>query len=478
MAEEREKKAVLLTPDEVIAAKRSRQLTVMAVVLLLLAGAIAAHRFGSREQEKPPGHVPLAQFKEGDVAGLEIFSGSGGERVKLSFDGEAWRLMTRYGALAEKDDVAALLRKVTEARRHQRPSTEEPARYALFDLTFEQAAHVVFSDKQGKELLHLLVGKGTNPSADFIRFSAKDAPPGVFELVDSAGVMETLRSRLNLDSDGQPDVKAWLDTSAFKTLPRDCVVERLVIADNGSVIEMESAADPLQPEKRVWNLAKPEAAYGNSATIDGVLEALRSLRGTDIAGKASPHGADLGVVSPQRSIEVRFTSKGAGNKAETLRFDFGNAEKTQVALRVSSEKQGEFVWWTSDAVLVRVFRPLGDFVDVAPLPPAGPAVTEHAVVQHILVSFTGTGVRLKQERSKLEARRLAQVVLEKAQGGADWKALQLEHNEDGAPHTEYGVEKNDSRWDKGFSSGALSLKVGEVGLFETQFGYHIIKRLE
>ena len=100
------------------------------------------------------------------------------------------------------------------------------------------------------------------------------------------------------------------------------------------------------------------------------------------------------------------------------------------------------------------------------------------MVTHILISFTGTGVPTKQPRTRLEARKLAQTVLEQAQGASDWKAMQLQYNEDGAPHTEYPVEKNDTRWDKNFSSGALSLKVGEVGLFETQFGYHIIKRVE
>lgn len=478
MTDESQQKKPILTPDEVIAAQRSRQLTIMAVVLLLLAGAIAAHRFGSREPVKAAGSVALAAFKESDVAAVEIFSGAGGERVKLTFDGEVWRLMNRYGALADKDDVAALVRKIVEAKRHERASTEEPSRFALYDLTYEQAAHVVFSDKQGKELLHLLVGKGKNPSADFIRFSGKDALPGVFELVDSAGIMETLRSRLHLDNDGLPEVKAWLDTGAFKTLPREVEVERIEISDNGSVIELQSAPDAAQGGKRTWSVLKPEAAYGNSTTIDGVLEALRSLRGADVAGKTSPHGPELGVVSPQRFVEVRFSTKGAGAKSETLRFDFGKVRDSQVALRVSSEKQGEFIWWVSESVLARVFRTPGDFVDVAPLPAAGPAVTERAVVQHILVSFSGTGVRLKQERNKLDARRLAQAVLEKAQGGADWKALQLEYNEDGAPHTEYPVEKDDTRWDKAFTAGALSLKVGEVGLFETQFGYHVIKRLE
>jgi PPIC-type PPIASE domain len=477
MAEQTATKKAPLTPDEVIASQRSRQLTIMAVVLLVLAGAIAVHRWGNRTVDKPPGSVALVGFREADVAALEIFSGAGGDKVKLMRDGEAWRLGNRFGALADKDDAAALIKKVVDAKRLDRPATEESARFALFDLTYEQAAHVVFTDKQGKELVHLLVGKGTGAAADFIRYSAKDAPAGVFELVDSAGVMETLRSRLHLDAEGKPEVRTWLDTTAFKTLNRESEVERLVIHDKGGHIEMESAPDPGDATKRIWSLIKPEPAYGNSATIDGAIEALRTLRGADVAGKPVPQGTELGVTKAERWVEVKYGSKAAG-KSEIMRFDFGKLNDKEVALWVSSEKQGELIWWVNEYVLSRVFRPLADFVDVAPLPPPGPAVTERAVVTHILISFTGTGVPTKQPRTRLEARKLALSVMEQAQGAGDWKALQLQHNEDAAPHTEYPVEKNDTRWDKNFSSGALSLKVGEVGLFETQFGYHIIKRVE
>lgn len=478
MAEETAQKKAHQTPDEVIASQRSRQLTIMAVVLLLLAGAIAAHRFGNRNAEKPAGTVALVSFKDADVAAIEIFAGVGGSKVKLTRDGENWRLSNRYGALADKDDAAALIKKVVDAKRLDRAATEESARFALFELTYEQAAHVVFTDKQGKELVHLLIGKGTGAAADFIRYSAKDAPPGVFELVDSAGVMETLRSRLHLDTEGKPEVRTWLDATAFKSLSREAEVQRMVINDKGVQIEVESATDRRDPSKRIWNVLKPEPGYGNSANIDGAIEALRTMRGADVAGKPSPHGPELGVAKAERWVEVKFSSKAGAGKTESLRFDFGTVKEHEVALWISSEKQGELIWWVNEYVLSRVFRPIADFVDVAPLPPPGPAVTDRAVVTHILVSFTGTGVPTKQQRTRMEARKLALAILEQAQGTADWKALQLQHNEDGAPHTEYPVEKDDSRWDKNFSSGALSLKVGEVGLFETQFGYHIIKRME
>lgn len=478
MAEETSQNKPALTPDEVIAAQRTRQLTIMAVVLLLLAGAIAAHRFGSGEPEKKTGSVALAGFKAGDVAAIEIFSGQGGEKVRLARDGETWRLANRFGALAEKDDVAGLVKKITEAKRLDRAATQESERFALFELTFEQAAHVVMTDKQGKELLHLLVGKGDNSSADFVRYSGKDAVPGVFELVDTAGVMETLRSRLHLDAEGKAEVRPWLDMTAFKTLARETEVSRVVISDKGANIELESAPDPRDAGKRIWNVVKPEPGYGNTATIDGVLDALRTMRGSDIAGKPDVHGAELGVVGAERWVEVKYSLK--GGKAESLRFDFGKVKDKEVPVWISSQQQGEFIWLVSDYALTRIFRPTADFVDVAPLPPPGPAVTERAVVQFIVIGWDGTKASLRVSRTKAEARKLVQVLLERAStAGVNWADLEKENSEfpyktsDGVP-----VEKDDIRWPRDFPPCGLSLKIGEVGLFETEMGYTIIKRLE
>ncbi len=475
MTEEQKTKSAV-TPDEAVASQRSRQLTIMAIVLLLLAGAVAATRF-SQKTEEPKGTVALVSFKPGDVASFEIFSGAGGERVKLARDGESWRLMSRFGALVDPEEAGSLIKKITDAKRLVRPATEEPSRFNQFDLTYEQAAHVVLLDKQGKELAHLLVGKGQNTSSDFIRYSGKEATPGVYELVDAAGIMETLRSRLHLDAEGKPEVRTWVDTGAFKSLPREAEVARLIINDKAVLVEIESQPDPKDAGKRIWQVIKPEASYGNSAAIDGALEAIRNMRGIDVAGKPSPQGPELGVANAERWVEIKYSIK--SGKTETMRLDFGKSKEHEVAVWVTSESKGEFIWWVNDYVLTRVFRASVDFTDVAPLPPPGPAVTEQAKVQHILVSYSGTRVPTKKPRSKAEARKLVQQVLEKAQApGADWKALQLEFNEDGDPHSEYPVVKDDPNWDKLFTQGALSLKVGELGLFETQFGYHIIKRLE
>jgi hypothetical protein len=101
-------------------------------------------------------------------------------------------------------------------------------------------------------------------------------------------------------------------------------------------------------------------------------------------------------------------------------------------------------------------------------------------VQHILVGWVGIQVNLKQQRTKQQARKLVQEVLEKAQGpDADWKTLEKQYHE-GMPGSSEAspVEKDDPMWPKSFSAGALSLRVGEVGLFETEYGYFIIKRVE
>ena len=467
-----------LTPDEVIASQRSRQLTIVSVVLLALALGVAATKYW-KQPEVATGSEPLASLKPEDVVSVELFIGAAGERVKLFKDGEIWRLTNRFNALADSEDVELLIKKAAAAKRLVRAATDDKARFSNYELGDEQAPHLLLADKQGKELLHVLVGKGDNSSTDFIRYGGKTGASGVFELVDFGGSLDTLRSRLQLDADGKLDARSWLDVRAFKTLPGNAEATKIKIHDKDLEIELESTPDASQPGKRVWQVVAPERSFGNASAAEGIISALSTLTGFDVAGRPSPQGPELGLSNDDRWVEVKFSNPASPQKMETLRVDFGKKKDTEVAVWVSAENKGEFLWWVNDFIIGRIFRPVAEYCDVAPFPAPGPAVTDSALVQHILVSWTSAGVTLKRPRSKAEARKLAEDVLNRAKtAGSDWKALQLEFNEDGAPHTDYPVDRNTSNLAPPFKSLALSLKAGEFGIVETQFGYHIMKRLE
>ncbi|MBL8890901.1 MAG: peptidylprolyl isomerase [Planctomycetaceae bacterium] len=115
-------------------------------------------------------------------------------------------------------------------------------------------------------------------------------------------------------------------------------------------------------------------------------------------------------------------------------------------------------------------------------------------VQHILIAFDGTIITKNVTRTKAEAEQLANEVLAKAQAGEDFDALVKTHTDDSAPGiyslADFGVDNMmtqdvipRSDMVKAFGDVSFQLKVGEVGLAEysksdSQFGWHIIKRLE
>jgi hypothetical protein len=120
------------------------------------------------------------------------------------------------------------------------------------------------------------------------------------------------------------------------------------------------------------------------------------------------------------------------------------------------------------------------------------AEPDHVVVQHFLIGFDKSVKSKKVERSKKEARALAEKLYQRALDGADFDALVKEYTDDKYPGimslTNKGAPmRGDSRTRDevvyGFGDMAFSLAVGEIGFVPygysaSPFGWHVIKRLE
>ncbi len=102
-------------------------------------------------------------------------------------------------------------------------------------------------------------------------------------------------------------------------------------------------------------------------------------------------------------------------------------------------------------------------------------------VQHILISWKDKSARVEPkdpERSQAAARELMLQVLKRARSKTgDWKQLQLDHNEDVRPHSTYTVEHDKRIFVQPFQDLALSLGTGQIAWCESEFGYHIIRRV-
>ncbi|MFC2167945.1 peptidylprolyl isomerase [Acidobacteriota bacterium] len=119
---------------------------------------------------------------------------------------------------------------------------------------------------------------------------------------------------------------------------------------------------------------------------------------------------------------------------------------------------------------------------------------DHLTVQHILISFQGAPRMDGVTRTQEQAQELAKEILKRAQGGEDFDALVKEYTDDQHPGIykmsnidvkpdSEGGESSRTRMVTAFGDVSFSLRVGEIGMTEfspeaSQYGWHIIKRLE
>jgi len=106
---------------------------------------------------------------------------------------------------------------------------------------------------------------------------------------------------------------------------------------------------------------------------------------------------------------------------------------------------------------------------------------EQYKVQHILFSFLNEDKTEKSEEEKAEVKVQAEKVLEQIKSGeGDFEELVLAYSEDPGKDENKGIYTfYRDEMVKEFETAAISLEVGEVSdLVESEFGYHIIKKLE
>ncbi len=129
---------------------------------------------------------------------------------------------------------------------------------------------------------------------------------------------------------------------------------------------------------------------------------------------------------------------------------------------------------------------------------SGEPVSLH--VQHVLVGFAdAVGLRDRgdmsnaaQHRTRDEAEKLANQILERARKGEDFGALMKQYTDDPGEGIYGMVNNGEDNYDgyygrhtmtKGFGDVAFKLKPGEVGICgyhikDSPFGFHVIKRLD
>jgi parvulin-like peptidyl-prolyl isomerase len=118
---------------------------------------------------------------------------------------------------------------------------------------------------------------------------------------------------------------------------------------------------------------------------------------------------------------------------------------------------------------------------------ARPAETGTVNVQHVLIGWKDTPAAKAgrvddraKDRDKATADKIATEVMTKAKAGEDFKALMKQYSEDPGSKDDgrvYPVAP-DAPMVEPFKDMSLRLKMGEVGMVKSPFGWHVIKRVE
>jgi hypothetical protein len=109
-------------------------------------------------------------------------------------------------------------------------------------------------------------------------------------------------------------------------------------------------------------------------------------------------------------------------------------------------------------------------------------VTNTSEVKHILIGWKDLEMKDARaaKRTKPEAEGVVKAVLDKLKGGAEFDAMMKEFSEDpgsASSARSYKVSP-DAQLVIEFKQLGLRLKIGEVGVVESDFGFHIMKRVE
>lgn len=111
----------------------------------------------------------------------------------------------------------------------------------------------------------------------------------------------------------------------------------------------------------------------------------------------------------------------------------------------------------------------------------------HTKVKHILIGWSDKPAAARgdlgpraAERTQADAAREVRALQKQLAAGADFDALMKAHSEDkGSAETAEAYDVSpDAQLVIEFRQLGLRLDVGEIGVVETDYGYHIIKRVE
>lgn len=255
-------------------------------------------------------------------------------------------------------------------------------------------------------------------------------------------------------------------------MPIGVDVDRIRVADGDKILEADKRV--IAGSLKDWRITLPSEGKGDRFAISNLLTTLNSQRGLKFNDPADHVAVGVAPSVSRRFVEIGWAEKGEKKEGEespaeirkTGALYFGKTEQGEIAVLVRVTDKEDALFWLDEEVVNELFVDPVEYMNVK--------------VRHILITWKDKfeGAMPKDpQRTEAQARDLVQKILDRLAAGEDFVKLQVEFNEDGVADKVYEVSR-DAGLVKPFADLSFRLGLDKWDQVETQFGIHIIKRVE
>lgn len=253
----------------------SKKTLILLVACLAIVGvAILSQRRPEKGEISGPRPRPLPAIAKDAIVDLKVTLE--GKTSHLHKDG-SWKLVEPIAAAADEQAAKTAAEKL-EQLEFGSIVTDQPGRHGDLEVSDDKALKVVGSDKDGKPLVELLVGKSVG-SQTMVR------QPGKNDVWQAQGAIKYVFAK---------DTKAWRD-KAIVTVKREDLTEITLEGPDGKATVVE---EKVEGKPSTWKATSTTVPIGSvdGEVMQGIVSALTSLRASDFGDGVSL--ADAGLEPP------------------------------------------------------------------------------------------------------------------------------------------------------------------------------------
>jgi hypothetical protein len=326
--------------------------TLIALVAAALLGiaAFLSWRAPEKGTRMGPRPRPAPAFKAADVKQLELQTSDNRGQVVLKLDGATWKMTAPNEWKADQTTVKGAVDQL-ERLSFGDIVTENPARFADFEVDDKKGSHIVAKDGSGKVLLDGWLGKAV---AGYTMFR----PTGKNEVWQAGNVFKYAFSR---------DLMSWRDHTLLDFKAED--VSKLEVEGDGQKIALERmpSEDKDKPWSGKWKVLESTVRVDplDDSTANDLVQTLSTLRATTFDDTAKPEAVGL---APPR-VKIAVTVKGTANtvlvgstKGDDTWIQMAGSPQLYLIQKYHAERLGQTPVNFRDKTLVKV--PEADLVSV------------------------------------------------------------------------------------------------------------------